>query len=167
MLWKPRVRRDNLRFSLEKAKQLEKIPCMNDRLVLLCQRRYDIPDSHVLILGYTLWSQIPQDSVDIVRSKISDFQMIKEWSIEQHNQAHESDLTWLRGEIQTLREQEKRSILVVMHHAPSVQLREELVKLCVWDGLDIWTYTLYNRFKRREDYGSRICAALEIGKGEF
>ncbi|KAJ5360687.1 hypothetical protein N7517_009878 [Penicillium concentricum] len=67
---------------LEKAKQLEKEPCMNGRLVLLHQRRYDIPDSHMTILGCTLWSQIPQESADIVRSKISDFQKIKEWSVE-------------------------------------------------------------------------------------
>ncbi|KAJ5398737.1 hypothetical protein N7465_009226 [Penicillium sp. CMV-2018d] len=78
--------------------------------------------SGVTILGCTLWSPNPQESTDIVHSKISDFLKIKEWSVEQHNKAHDSDLTWLRGEIQTLREtQEKRSVLVVTHHVPSLQ----------------------------------------------
>ncbi|KAJ5416794.1 uncharacterized protein N7487_000344 [Penicillium crustosum] len=94
---------------LEKVKQVEKEPY--------------IPDSGVTLLGCTLWSQIPQESTDIVHSKISYFQKIKGWSVEQHNKTHESDLTWLRGEIQTLREtsQEKRSVLVVTHHAPFLQ----------------------------------------------
>ncbi|KAJ5512315.1 hypothetical protein N7463_001867 [Penicillium fimorum] len=52
--------------------------CMNGCLVLPHQRRYDIPDSRVTILGCTLWSQIPQELADSVRSKISDFQRIKE-----------------------------------------------------------------------------------------
>ncbi|KAJ5197335.1 hypothetical protein N7449_007814 [Penicillium cf. viridicatum] len=82
---------------LEKAKQLETEPYMSGRLVILHQRRYDIPDSGVTILDCTLWSQIPQEPTDIVDSKISDFQKIKEWSVEQHNKAHDSDLTWLRG----------------------------------------------------------------------
>lgn len=141
---------------LEKAKQLEKEPCMNNRLVILHQRRYDIPDSGVTIRGCTLWSQIPQESADIVHSKISDFQKIKEWSVEQHNKAHESDLTWLRGEIQTLREtsQEKRSILVVTHHAPSLQhtsspqhaknswscaFGTDLLAQS-WDGVRVWVF---------------------------
>ncbi|KAJ5462847.1 hypothetical protein N7475_007791 [Penicillium sp. IBT 31633x] len=110
---------------LEKAKQLEAEICMNSRLVLLHQRRYDIPSSRVTILGCTLWSHIPQESRDIVNYKISDFQKIKYWSVEKHNKAHESDLAWLRAEIQALGRkhcnEEMRSILVVTHHAPSLQ----------------------------------------------
>ncbi|KXG49723.1 uncharacterized protein PGRI_056910 [Penicillium griseofulvum] len=105
---------------LEKAKHLEKEPCMKNRLVLLHQRRYDIPDSNITILGCTLWSRIPQKSADIVHYRISDFQKIKEWSVEQHNNAHDSDLTWLKSEIRA-RNDEKRTILVVTHHAPSLQ----------------------------------------------
>ncbi|KAJ5958281.1 uncharacterized protein N7479_005431 [Penicillium vulpinum] len=142
-------------YRLEKAKQLENEPCMNGRLVLLHQRRYDIPDTRITILGCTLWSQIPQESTDIVHYKISDFQKIKEWSVEQHNKAHGSDLSWLRGEIQALREsQEKRSILVVTHHAPSLQgtsspqhaknlwncaFGTDLLSL-PWEGVKIWVF---------------------------
>lgn len=141
---------------LEKAKQLEKEPCMNGRLVILHQRRYDIPDSGVTILGCTLWSQIPQESTDIVHSKISDSQKIKQWSVEQHNKAHEADLTWLKDEIQTPREtsQEKRSVLVVTHYAPSLQRTSSPQHAknpwsCAfgtdllaqsWDGVRVWVF---------------------------
>lgn len=112
-----------LNLGLEKAKQLGNEPCMDDPLILLHQRRYEIPFSRVIIIGCTLWPPIPPESTDIVHYKISDFQKIRGWSVEQHNKVHESDLAWLRGEIQTLRKtsQEKRSILVVTHHAPSLQ----------------------------------------------
>ncbi|CAI7610185.1 unnamed protein product [Penicillium viridicatum] len=100
---------------------------MNGRLVILHQRRYDILDPSVTILGCVLWSPIPQESTDIVRSKISDFHQIKEWSVAQRKKAHDSDLTWLRDEIQTLRgTQEKRSVLVVTHHALSLQRTSSL-----------------------------------------
>ncbi|CDM29509.1 unnamed protein product [Penicillium roqueforti FM164] len=71
----------------------------------------------------TLWSHISQESNELVNYRISDFQKIKYWSVKQHNEAHYSDLSWLRGEIRALREstQEKRSVLVATHHAPSLQ----------------------------------------------
>ncbi|KAJ5741136.1 hypothetical protein N7493_001008 [Penicillium malachiteum] len=59
---------------LEKAKQLEQEPCLNGRLILLHQKRYDVPDSQVTILGCTLWSKIPPDVADVVEYVISDFQ---------------------------------------------------------------------------------------------
>ncbi|KAJ5517980.1 hypothetical protein N7453_000402 [Penicillium expansum] len=110
-------------LGLEKAKQLGNEPCIDDPLILLHQRRYDIPFSRVIIIGCTLWPPIPLESTDIVHYKISDFQKIRGWSVEQHNKVHESDLAWLRGEIQTLRKtsQEKRSILF-------------------WDGVNVWGF---------------------------
>ncbi|KAJ5803997.1 uncharacterized protein N7518_000300 [Penicillium psychrosexuale] len=87
---------------------------------------------------------------------ISDFQKIKDWSVEQHNEAHASDLAWLRGEIRAFRErtQEKRSVLVVTHHAPSLQRTSspqqagnswscafgtDLLELS-WDGVKVWVF---------------------------
>ncbi|KAJ6035792.1 calcineurin-like phosphoesterase [Penicillium herquei] len=111
---------------LEKAKQLEQEPCLNGRLILLHQKRYDVPESQLTILGCTLWSKIPAEVADIVQYKISDFQKIKGWSVDDHNANHDSDLAWLLSEIRLIREQnektedksQKRSILVATHHAP-------------------------------------------------
>ncbi|KAJ5609883.1 calcineurin-like phosphoesterase [Penicillium herquei] len=113
----------------ERAKQLEQEPCLNGRLVLLHQKRYDVPKSQVTILGCTLWSQIPPDVADMVGYMISDFQKIKGWSVDDHNANHDSDLAWLLNEIKLIREgnektadkSQKRSILVVTHHAPLME----------------------------------------------
>ena len=114
---------------LEEAKQLEQEPSLNGRLILLYQRRYDIPDSHVTILGCTLWSKIPNEARDIVRSKIQDFRQIQDWTVDDHNAAHDADHVWLLREIQPICEENQklgkrdqpRIILVVTHHAPSLR----------------------------------------------
>ncbi|KGO68290.1 hypothetical protein PITC_066570 [Penicillium italicum] len=114
--------------SLETARRLEQEPSLNGRLILLHQRRYDIPDSHVTIMGCTLWSDIPKNSRDIVQYKIQDFQKIKDWTIDDHMAAHKSDLDWLRKEVRSIQDSHKnpptkhskRSILVATHHAPAM-----------------------------------------------
>ena len=113
---------------LKKAKQLEQEPSLNGQLIVLHQKRYNIPGSSVTILGCTLWSKVPQELTDVVQSKIKDFQKIENWSIDDHNASHESDLAWLQSELQLLhRENEvqksgkKKSILVVTHHAPLLE----------------------------------------------
>ncbi|KAL2817969.1 Metallo-dependent phosphatase-like protein [Aspergillus cavernicola] len=111
---------------LQKARQLEQEPCLNGRLVLLHQGRYDIPGSRVTVLGCTLWSKIPDEARAIVLSKIQDFKKIKDWTVDDHNGSHEADLAWLLSEMELIQsknktENKKRSILVMTHHAPSIQ----------------------------------------------
>ncbi|OOF99913.1 hypothetical protein ASPCADRAFT_40845 [Aspergillus carbonarius ITEM 5010] len=112
---------------LEKARQLEQEPSLNGKLVILHQKRFDIPGSGVTVLGCTLWSNVPYDLKDVVRSKVKDFHKIDDWSVDEHNARHEADRAWLRKEIDLIRQEngklggkrsEKRSILVVTHHAP-------------------------------------------------
>ncbi|KAE8411596.1 hypothetical protein BDV36DRAFT_305647 [Aspergillus pseudocaelatus] len=114
---------------LEKARQLEQEPSLKGRLIVLHQKRYDVPGSCITILGCTLWSKVPHESRDIVQSKVKDFQKIKGWSVDDHNANHNSDLAWLLKEIHSIHQEngkaEKRSkqksILVVTHHAPLLQ----------------------------------------------
>lgn len=114
----------NMSFAagLERARQLEREPSLNGRLILLHQKRYDVPGSRVTILGCTLWSKVPPESRDIVQSKIKDFQKIEDWAVDDHNAAHDSDMGWLLKEINSNvtpeKQTEERSILVVTHHAP-------------------------------------------------
>ncbi|KAL4914356.1 Metallo-dependent phosphatase-like protein, partial [Aspergillus aurantiobrunneus] len=113
---------------LQRARQLEHEPCLSGRLVALHRGRFDIPSSCVTVLGCTLWSHVPDDSRDIVRSKIQDVHKIHDWTVDDHTAAHEEDLTWLLGEIESIQEEnnatckqaEKRVILVVTHHTPSL-----------------------------------------------
>ncbi|KAB8238230.1 calcineurin-like phosphoesterase [Aspergillus alliaceus] len=114
---------------LEKARQLEQEPSLKGRLIVLHQKRYDVPGSCVTILGCTLWSKVPHESRDIVQSKVKDFQKIEGWSVDDHNANHDSDLAWLLKEIRSIHQEngkaekrsKKKSILVVTHHAPLLQ----------------------------------------------
>lgn len=150
---------ESLPSGLEKARELEQEPSLHGRLILLHQRRYDIPDSSITVLGCTLWSQVPERAKDIVQYKIQDFQKIKDWSVDAHNAAHESDVNWLHRQIQTTNESEgcsngRRSILVVTHHAPSLQrtsspqheknpwspaFATDLLAQS-WDGVKVWIF---------------------------
>lgn len=102
---------------------------LNGKLVLLHQRRYDIPNSEVTILGCTLWSAVAEDAREVVRLKVKDFDKIDGWTVDDHNASHEADLTWLRHQALEIQMQNKsrakgervRDILVVTHHAPSMK----------------------------------------------
>jgi predicted phosphodiesterase len=153
---------DTFQSGLEQARKLEHEPMLKGRLVLLHQRRYDIPGSHVTVLGCTLWSRIPEESEGLVVAKVQDFKTITSWSIDSHNSAHESDLTWLRGQVQEVRQEndktnkktDRRSIVVVTHHAPSVTRTSspkhaENPWTCAfgtdllsgpWNGVNLWIF---------------------------
>ncbi|RDW92721.1 uncharacterized protein DSM5745_00043 [Aspergillus mulundensis] len=96
---------DTFAAGLERAQRLEKEPCMNGRLVLLNQRRFDIPESSVTVLGCSLWSRIPDWCRDMVRMKIQDIEKIRGWSVDGHCAAHTSDLPWLLAEISSISEE--------------------------------------------------------------
>ncbi|KND94870.1 hypothetical protein TOPH_00534 [Tolypocladium ophioglossoides CBS 100239] len=122
------------------AQKMEDEPSLGGKLCLLQQTRADIGGSSVTILGCTLWSSVPAEDRDIVTSKVADFRNIKDWIVEDHNNAHRSDLRWLKAELQTLRSElgsiseqayhetgavnaapTERSVVVITHHAPLVQ----------------------------------------------
>ncbi|KAL3420331.1 Ser/Thr protein phosphatase [Phlyctema vagabunda] len=114
---------------LERAQRLENEAVLNGKLVLLHQRRFNIPDSEITILGCTLWSAVPEGSRDVVRMRVKDFEKIEDWTIDDHNAAHAADLAWLRHQVLEMQQQNAssaegdrlRKILVVTHHAPSIQ----------------------------------------------
>ncbi|OJJ45680.1 hypothetical protein ASPZODRAFT_68785 [Penicilliopsis zonata CBS 506.65] len=117
---------DTFTAGIQRARQLEQEPSSNGRLVLLHQGRYDIPGSHITILGCTLWSSIPDKAKDVVGSKIQDFKKNQNWTVNDHNESHKADLTWLLSEMRSIQsksktQNKKQSILVVTHHAPSLQ----------------------------------------------
>ena len=114
---------------LEHARKLECESILNGKLVLLYQKRFDVPNSSVTILGCTLWSKIPEHARHVVQMRVKDFEKIEGWTVDDHNSAYKSDITWLKGQITDIQEENEatakgrpeRNILVVTHHAPSVQ----------------------------------------------
>lgn len=117
---------DTFAAGLQRARQLEQEPSLNGRLILLHRGRYDIPGTHFTILGCTLWSRIPDDARDTVSSRIQDFKKIRDWTVNDHNGCHEADLAWLLSETEPIQsknkaQNKKQSVLLITHHAPSLQ----------------------------------------------
>lgn len=100
------------------ARKLEKEPRLEGKLSFLHQTRIDLPGA-VTILGCTLWSHVPDEAKEIVGKKVNDFRRIEDWTVDCHNDAHKSDVTWLKTELENM--DSGRSVLVVTHHAPLVR----------------------------------------------
>lgn len=111
---------DTFAAGIQRARHLEREVSLKGRLILLHRGCYDIPGSDITVLGCTLWSKVAEEAREIVSLKIQDFKKIQEWTVDDHNGSHQMDITWLLGEIDAIQSR-KRTLLVVTHHAPSLQ----------------------------------------------
>jgi hypothetical protein len=120
----------SLTTGLEQARKLEVEPILKGRMVLLHQKRFDVPNSSISILGCTVWSKIQANAQQVVQMKVSDFRKITDWSAASHNAAHEVDLSWLKTQVAELRKRyygcrktkpPERTIVIITLHAPSAQ----------------------------------------------
>ncbi|KAI1439489.1 Metallo-dependent phosphatase-like protein [Annulohypoxylon stygium] len=144
---------------IEEARRLAQEPRLAGKLVLLNRTRWDDPDSDLTLLGCTLWSEIPDRDCDIVKSRISDFRMIREWNTQKHNEAHLVEVAWLRNQVAQAashhHDEPPRRILVVTHHAPCVKgtsrpkdahkpwscaFATDLVNRGGWDNVKAWVF---------------------------
>lgn len=110
--------------AIDKARELVADPRLGGKVVLLHRDQWDDPepDSHLTILGCTLWSQVPDHAREVVRHKVQDFKKIERWSLENHTEQHNEDLSWLHGRVQELASTApERDVLVVTHHAPAIK----------------------------------------------
>ncbi|ROV90800.1 hypothetical protein VPNG_09839 [Cytospora leucostoma] len=108
----------------EKARELVMEPQLGGKVILLHRNQWDDPEtgSKLTILGCTLWSHIPDDARDIVRSKVNDFKHMEGWSVDKHNEQHVKDLRWLEDRLEDLATTApERQVLVVTHHAPAMK----------------------------------------------
>ncbi|CAM1509833.1 Fc.00g001680.m01.CDS01 [Cosmosporella sp. VM-42] len=109
---------------IEKARELEREPVLEGKLKVLHRDRWDDEESKLTILGATMWSSIEKSAEEIVTLRVSDFKMIKDWSVTKHNDCHAKDVSWLSttvADLNALPEDEQRTILIVTHHAPIVK----------------------------------------------
>jgi hypothetical protein len=110
---------------LQRAKLLEQEPELNGKLVILSRTRVTLTEHPgIIILGCTLQSRILSEARDIVKSKVKDFQRIKDWTVDDHLREHALDADWLEMQIRDIRNQErtaKHRVLVISHHPPCVQ----------------------------------------------
>lgn len=87
--------------------------------VFLDQTRYDLTSRHT-ILGCTLFSEVLPEQIVPVQMFVSDFTNIESWTVDNHCEAHASDLSWLNLQVSSLMLQEpSRSIIIFTHHSPT------------------------------------------------
>lgn len=109
---------------LRRAASLEQEPDLSGRLTVLNRTRVTLEEYGISILGCTLNSSIPPEAEEAVTGRVKDFQRIEGWTIASHNKEHSLDVSWLESQIKLIRHDKNTSehkILVVTHHAPSVQ----------------------------------------------
>lgn len=93
------------------------------RFILLDQTRYDISDE-LTILGCTLFSHVTDDQAGAVGDRLVDFKQICNWTVDDHNQAHASDLAWLISQVSKITATEpQRRIAIMTHHSPTIDSR--------------------------------------------
>lgn len=108
---------------LKQADKLQQEPGIAGKVLVLHRSTHEIPGTDITLLGSTLWSRIPEHSIDVVKANVKDFQKIQNWTPADHNAVFEEELEWLRGQIESIRANwnSGRKILVITHHAPSIQ----------------------------------------------
>ncbi|KAI1108470.1 ser/Thr protein phosphatase superfamily [Nemania sp. NC0429] len=162
---------------LKQAQRLAAEPSLAAGLILLHKAQWNDPESSLTILGCTLWSMIPEDRHDLVKSKISDFRMIGEWTPLRHNQVHAEEASWLREQVIQLMSRVQngadRQLLVATHHAPCTEgtskpehsanlwtpaFATDLIHQESWRGVKTWVFghTHYSTTFRRN--GIRLVA---------
>lgn len=107
---------------LELAGFLENEPACHGKLYLLHRTRVDLDDLNIVMLGCTLHSKIPSKVQLMVQMKVSDFHQIENWTVDDHNAEHQSDVIWLQQEVSKIRtDSPRRRVLVITHHAPTIK----------------------------------------------
>ncbi len=93
------------------------------KFVFLDQTRYDLTHN-ITILGCTLFSHITDKQKLKVGSVMVDFKDTKDWTVDDHNEAHHSDVDWLNAEVTKITaEQPQREVVIFTHHSPCTDPR--------------------------------------------
>ena len=106
----------------ERMEQL-RIRSTMGRFVFLDQTRHDVSDT-LTILGCTLYSRISPEQMGAVGSRFIDFEKIQNWTVDNHIDAHISDLQWLNAQVSEISKSEpQRQIAIFTHHCPTPDAR--------------------------------------------
>ncbi|KAK4151684.1 hypothetical protein C8A00DRAFT_16921, partial [Chaetomidium leptoderma] len=75
-------------------------------------------------IGCTLFSRVTLEQATAVASSLVDFQQIQNWTVEDHVDAHASDLRWLNAQVSEIsRSQPQRQIAIFTHYSPTMDTR--------------------------------------------
>ncbi|KAL2259834.1 hypothetical protein VTK26DRAFT_6346 [Humicola hyalothermophila] len=106
-------------------RHLEKLVAKDTSLgdfVLLDRGVFRVPDTDVVILGCSLFSQVPREFETLVSVGVNDFYQIEDWGVVAHNKAHERDLDWLNSQVAALEKSDVK-IVIFTHWSPSQNAR--------------------------------------------
>ncbi|KAJ5974554.1 hypothetical protein N7481_011764 [Penicillium waksmanii] len=86
------------------------------KFVILNQTRYDIT-SDITLLGCTLFSKISEEQIENVNFGLNDYYHIDDWTVDDHQKAHLSDLAWLNLQLDPISTSEPdRKVIVRTHY---------------------------------------------------
>ena len=91
--------------------------------MLLDRTRYDLSPT-LTVLGCTLWAELDPAELDILRWSVTDFKRIAHFDPAVFQARHRADLAWLRQAVADVAAdvpEQKRRIVVMTHHAPTVE----------------------------------------------
>ncbi|KAI2606577.1 hypothetical protein GGR54DRAFT_644191 [Hypoxylon sp. NC1633] len=95
------------------------------KLVVLDQTSYELEGTSgevVTILGCTLFSKVPAESMKAVSFGINDFYNTSDWAVEEHDAAFERELNWLNEKVTSL-EGSRRKVVILTHYSPTLDER--------------------------------------------
>ncbi|KAI1091133.1 Ser/Thr protein phosphatase superfamily [Rostrohypoxylon terebratum] len=87
-----------------------------------CYELEESPGQSLVILGCTLFSKVPAESMETVSFGVNDFYHTEGWTVEDHNAEFERDLAWLNEKVTSLASR-ARKVLVLTHHSPTLDER--------------------------------------------
>ncbi|KAI0901406.1 Ser/Thr protein phosphatase superfamily [Annulohypoxylon nitens] len=93
--------------------------------VLLDRTCYELKESSgqsLTILGCTLFSKVPAESMEAVSFGVNDFYHTDGWTVEDHNAEFERDLAWLNKKVTSLASS-AHQVLIFTHHGPTLDER--------------------------------------------
>jgi len=112
---------DGIQTGLRNLRSLARDPVMRGRLIFMENHSYDFDSDgyKVTILGCTLWARHRDDqpyAADTDRT-------IRGWGTRGNNKTHDESFEWLTRRVKQIRadpKNEKRKIIVLTHHSPSI-----------------------------------------------
>ncbi|PKS12309.1 hypothetical protein jhhlp_001609 [Lomentospora prolificans] len=112
------VAKDRIRAFERRMEQLRSRSTIG-KFVFLDQTRYDVTDT-LTVLGCTLFTHVSPEQAKDVEDRMVDFEGIREWTVDDHNRAHRSDVEWLNSQVAAISAAEpNREIVIFTHHCPT------------------------------------------------
>eukprot|EP01122_Echinamoeba_exundans_P013727 TRINITY_DN6035_c0_g1_i1.p1 TRINITY_DN6035_c0_g1~~TRINITY_DN6035_c0_g1_i1.p1 ORF type:complete len:307 (+),score=49.32 TRINITY_DN6035_c0_g1_i1:116-922(+) len=110
-------------------KNLAEICGRFDNVIFMDKTSVWLPECEVRVLGTTLWSHVPDDSIGAVARSLNDYGQIRlaldesgtktcKLAVQDTNKWFKAESEWLKAEIEKAKAAKEEKVLVVTHHAP-------------------------------------------------